>query len=149
MLVGIPVGLWIDRLVSKRNEKIRQDRLLQLFKGTLNKNKGLIIQAKNDLTNGNVIFYNVDISLLESTSNLKYEIIEDLEFNNSLDSVRYELGHLNKKISLFLEINFSTFRSMNNFSQLKNTLLQAILSHITAVIPLIDDLILQIDSKLK
>ena len=57
-----------------------------------------------------VIFYNVDIQLLEGTCSLKYEIIDNLDLNRQLDSIRYELLHLHRKFELQLEIEFSAYK---------------------------------------
>ncbi len=76
-----------------------------------------------------IIFYNVDMQLLESVSSIKYEMIEDLDLNRLLDSIRYELIHLHRKVELQLEIEYSAYKAMGNYMDRRSQLIGAITAH--------------------
>ncbi len=58
----------------------------------------------NDQLENMIIFYNADTALLDATTAIKYEIIEYLDLNRPIGSVRYELQHLHRKIELQLDL---------------------------------------------
>ncbi|MBW1796037.1 MAG: hypothetical protein JRJ38_16715 [Deltaproteobacteria bacterium] len=138
--VGIPVALWIDRFVSRRRESKeiaerrnaltqRKNQFLQMLHEALRKNLALVEQMERELRPESVIFYNVDTQLLESTSSMKNETIEDLDLNRRLDSIRYELLHLHRKVELQLEIEYSPYKAMANYMDRRAQLVEAITAH--------------------
>ncbi len=138
--VGIPVALWIDRLVSSWQESkesakqritltLRRNQFLQMLREALNKNLQLVQQMEQELRPDVIIFYNVDMQLLESVSSIKYEMIEDLDLNRLLDSIRYELIHLHRKVELQLEIEYSAYKAMGNYMDRRSQLIGAITAH--------------------
>jgi len=139
-LIGIPVALGIDRhLAARRKAEEREqehiltrERKLQFIESleaALRKNQKLVQQMKTELTPQSVIFYNVDTLLLDSTSSIKYQLIEDLRLNQLLDSIRYELAHLHRKVELQLEIEFSAFKEMQGYQNRRSRLISAIHDH--------------------
>jgi len=144
VLAGIPIALAIDRWLHGRRQQeerrqsrlsaiARQRQLLELVRSALDKNKKLVEQMKAELLPQYVIFYNVDTVLLDGTSSLKYEVVEDLEFNRLLDSIRYELGHLHTKVDLQLQIEFSAFKAMQAYQERRETLVNAIRNHFPGI----------------
>ena len=114
VVIGIPVALLIDRLVSQwqKGKEVDKPKIIDSHQKTqllltlnkiLQKNLRLVEQMENELKPEVVFFYNVETQLLESTSFLKYEILDDLELNLQLDMVRYELMQLHRKVELQLE----------------------------------------------
>jgi hypothetical protein len=143
-LIGIPTALWIDRSISKRREaekaRTRQDiadqrrnQLVQVLLESLRKNYALVEQMEQELRPERVIFYNVDTQLLESSGSIKYEIIDDLDLNHRLDSIRYELLHLHRKVELQLEIEYSSYKMIDNYMQRRATLVGAIREHLPRI----------------
>jgi len=139
-LIGIPVALGIDRhLAARRKAEEREqehiltrERKLQFIESleaALLKNQQLVQQMKTELTPQSVIFYNVDTLLLDSTSSIKYQLIEDLRVNQLLESIRYELAHLHRKVELQLEIEFSAFKAMQGYQDRRSRLINAIHAH--------------------
>jgi hypothetical protein len=113
-VVAIGVPIWWDNRKKRIEEQLSKQKdiattntkrlqLLSLFQEAMKKNLQLVNQAEEELKE-QVIFYNVDTTLLESTASLKYELIENIELNRLVDSVRYELEHFHRKIDLQLEI---------------------------------------------
>lgn len=143
-LIGIPIALALDRhLAVRRKAEERQqeyiltlERKLQLvesLEAALRKNQQLVQQMKAQLTPQSVIFYNVDTLLLDSTSSIKYQLIEDLSLNQVLDSIRYELAHLHRKVELQLEIEFSAFKAMGGYQARRTRLIGAIHDHLPRI----------------
>lgn len=143
-LVGIPIALWLNRLIDSRRQKAdkemiksqmveRRKQFSAMLVAALQKNAALVAQMKQQLTPNKVIFYNVDNLVLESTSSLKYELIEDLDLNRLLDSIRYELDHIHKKVELQLETVYSSYRAMGGFQKNRTQLIQAIIDHFPRV----------------
>lgn len=139
-VIGIPIALVIDRhLAARRKAEERQqahtltlERKLQLIESleaALRKNQQLVQQMKTELTPQSVIFYNVDTLLLDSTSSIKYQLIEDLRLDQLLDSIRYELAHLHRKVDLQVEIEFSAFKAMQRYQVRRSQLISAIRDH--------------------
>jgi len=140
VLVGIPVALCLNRFLTRRQESRetskqqvlatqRRHQLLQILREALQKNRDLVLQMEQELRPKTLIFYNVDTQLLEATSSIKYEILDELELSRLLDSIRYELLHLHRKVELQLEIEYSAFKAMGNYGETRAGLVQAIRAH--------------------
>jgi uncharacterized membrane protein len=136
-LVGIPIALWLNRLLTRWQEHRktsqeqalahhRRNQLLQMLRETLQKNRDLILRMEQELRSKTVIFYNVDTQLLDATSSVKYEVLDDLELSHLLDSIRYDLLHLHRRVELQLEIAYSAFKAMDTYRQMRDSLIQAI-----------------------
>ena len=159
VVLGIPAALWINRWISNIEDQKERDRqkeikaerckdLLRLLRGALEKNQKLLEQMEREIRPDYVIFYNVDTQLLDATSSLKYEIIENLELNQLLDSIRYELLHLHRKVDLQLEITYSAFQAISSYEESRKRLVEAILAHIPNIKSEIDEALRMIDAEL-
>ena len=137
VLIGIPVALLIDRLASKKQDEReaeiqreiflqKQKQLLLMVKETLQSNLEIIDWAADELEPETILVYNVDTQLLESTSSIKYEIIENTELNRRLDSIRYELLYLHHKLELQFGIAFISYAAMSNYMERRKELIRVI-----------------------
>ncbi len=147
VLLGIPIALWVNRWIENRGKKQKKSDLLQLFHETLEKNKSLLEQMSRELDPKYIIFYNVDTSLLESTASLKYEIIDNSELNRRLDTLRYELQHIHRKVELQLEIAYSALMAMSNYLTIRANLISATKGHLPRIIEEIDQVLKIIDEQ--
>jgi len=140
VVVGIPTALWVDRFLIRRQEEKeatkeralatqRRRQMLQILREALQKNLNLVRQMEGELQPATVLFYNVDTQLLEATSAIKYEILDELELSRLLDSIRYELLHLHRKVELQLEIEYSASKAMTSYGKMRAQLVQAIRDH--------------------
>jgi hypothetical protein len=140
VLFGIPFALWVNRRILRQQESKeaaerqntltrRKNQFLHLLQEALQKNLDLVKQMEQELKPGGGVYYNVDTQLLESTSSLKYGIIEDLDLNRRLDSIRYELLHLHRKVEIQLDIAYSTYRAMDHYREQRAQLIGAITMH--------------------
>lgn len=157
--VGIPVALWIDRFLSGRREAKesakqgaietqRKNQFLQMLFEALDKNLQLVQQMEQEVRPDYIIFYNVDTQLLESVSSIKYDLIDDLDFNRRLDSIRYELIHLHRKVELQLEIEYSVYKAMGNYMEKRTQLVGAITAHFPRIKQEISEALAIITTKL-
>jgi len=157
--VGIPVALGIHRLVTRWREskKVavqrsslaqRRSQFLQMLRESLEKNLALVKQMEREVRPESVIFYNVDTQLLEATSSIKYEITEDLDLNRRLDSIRYELLHLHRKVELQLEIEYSAYKAIRGYMERRAELIRAITVHFPRIKKEIRDALGIISAKL-
>lgn len=107
-LIGIPAGLALNHAWEHRVDSARRKQLRSALKETVDKNSYLIEQIKDWLSKpGGTPFFNVDLTLLEATATLKYEILNNIELCREIDTLRYELTHLSRKINVLLELEFN------------------------------------------
>jgi hypothetical protein len=145
--VGAAVGVWVafwfeHRQASKASveESSREAKttaegkkqVINLLKGALEKNLGLLRQMKAEVPT-KIIYYNVDVELLEATASLKYGAVDDLDFNRQIDIIRYELVHLHRKVNLLLEFFYLGRSSFADSSALLGALRGAICGHIPLI----------------
>jgi hypothetical protein len=123
-LIGVFVALMANQWISARSKRIkkeaennllriRQKQFLNMYFKTLQKNRALIKQMLNEVKPNFVIFYNVDLSIMESTASNKFELINNMGLNEAIDILRYELTHLRRKVDMQFEMQYSAIR-MNN-----------------------------------
>jgi hypothetical protein len=107
-LIGIPAGLALNHAWEHRVDSARRKQLRSALKETVDKNLYLIEQIKDWLsTSGGTPFFNVDLTLVEATATIKYEILNDIELCREIDTLRFELTHLSRKINVLLELEFN------------------------------------------
>lgn len=126
VIVGIPIGLWLDRRRSARETKGRQRSLLSTIAGTLLMNLAVLDSLAPNLTPDDVPLLNVDPTVLDATAGLKWEIIDDAELNAALDLVRYALQDLRRKLDLQLEMENSSFKTVNTYMASRKVMMGAI-----------------------
>lgn len=104
-LLGIPAGIALNHAWSKRVDKTRRWQLRSALRDTVDRNAYLVGQIEKSINKpGCISFLNVDLTLLESTSTLKYEVLDDIELCKQIDVLRYELVHFSRKVDLLLDL---------------------------------------------
>lgn len=127
--VGVFLAFSIDRHKSQRKMKKQQKELLRLLRATLEKNKSRIKQLEGELTGYNeretlskkaVLkpTYTIDVLPLESTVSLQYELIDSINLKSHLDTVRYELAHLNRQLDML-----AVTEDVENYRELVGTIM--------------------------
>jgi hypothetical protein len=162
VIAGIPAAFWLDRRIHQWQESNklaaqkaslaeRRNHFLRMLTETLKKNHVLLDQMEHEVPKY-TIFYNVDTQLLDSTATLKYEIIDDLDLNQRIDLLRYELTHLHRKVELQLEIAYSIFKvsgGHEHYNQVRMRLVDAIIIHVRSIKQSLKELLEAIDAKLE
>jgi hypothetical protein len=104
-LLGIPAGLAVNHAWQYYADRDRRRQLLDAITRSVNQNDYLVGQVEDWLNKGGAPYFNMDMPLLESTSSLKYELL-DVELCQKLDHLRFELDHLARKVDLLLKLEY-------------------------------------------
>lgn len=84
-----------------------------MIKEAVGKDAYLIRQSEGWVEQPNgTPFFNVDVTLLESTASLKYEVLNDLVLCREVDELRFELVRLSRKVELLLKLEFDSTARM-------------------------------------
>lgn len=144
-VLGIPVGCLVNSLSSKQINRTRRERLWAAIKETVIKNISLVGELEVYVRAGSP-FINVDLSLLDSTANLKYEVLDDIDLCREIDDLRFELEHLSRMVDLLLSLDFnpSARLAINTqgrlYDQLRPELIDSITKRIKFIKPLLGKL---------
>lgn len=136
---GIYGALWLQSKTKKQQKIQKRIDLIKALEENLEKNAHLVTQMMKEVKPDTVIYYNVDTSILESTASVKYEILHNYRLNKKLDSLRYELQHLERKIDLQLEITYNGLLAMTNYRKIRADLIVSIGKHLRTIEPLITE----------
>ena len=140
-LLGIPAGLALNHAWDKRVDASRRKQLLSALKGAVDKNGYLIGQIHEWVSkSGGTPFFNLDLTLLESTATIKYDLLADIDLCREIDYLRFELTHLSRKVDILLDLEFNPSSRMaidapegSMYYKLRPKLVQAISSHIEPI----------------
>ncbi len=160
LIFGIPIALCLDRRARTNQEKAKLEEekgkklqkkkdLLIIIRDALKKNYDLLLEIQSDLSLENLTFHNVDSLLLESVGSIKYEIIDDLEFNKFIDEIRYDIQHIHKRIDLQLEITFSSYSATTSYTKNRNMLISSTYNQTPVILTKIKKALKLIDEKLR
>lgn len=121
VIIGIPVGIGIynyqQKLSSEELQKAKARRKRIYLKEVylnLILNRTIIASIESGLDTGNVIYANVDVQLLESSSGIKHEILDDFALSGKLDSILSSLLHFHRLMDLQLQLAFDYFGRINS-----------------------------------
>ena len=103
-LLGIPCGLALNHVWSVRVNTARTRQLRSALLNSITKNEGLLAEIDKWVGRIGIPFFNVDLTLLDSTANLKYEVFDDIDLCRRIDHLRFELTHLSRKIEMLVRL---------------------------------------------
>jgi hypothetical protein len=138
LVVGIPIGFgvsmgvnhyWQKWSVEPRENAARRQRqrtLIRVLTDNLHRNKGLVERVIEELEKSVIPTFNVDLTLLDSTAQLKFEVLENLELCQALDELRYELDHTHRQIDIWIDVAFSGSRTKSAFQTIEPAIRAAI-----------------------
>ena len=100
------LGWWITGRAGRKSASRRRTQLVQALWETIEFNLEVAKEASEVV--GNTYFaVNIDLSLLESTRSLKYEVLDDINLSRDVDEVSYQFSSLYRLIAIELEMEFS------------------------------------------
>ncbi len=105
-LLGIPAGLAVNHAWRHREDRDRKAQLLEALRQAVDQNLYLMNQIEQWLSNKGMPFFNVDLTILDATASLKYELI-DIPLCRELDQLRFELSHLARKLDTAITLRFN------------------------------------------
>lgn len=97
---------WDNYVIQPRELKAkanRQRQVLLALKEAVEKNRGLIKDIQRYLSDG-LPYFNVDLTLLDATASLKWEVIPNADICRQADLVRFELAHAARKVDRLMHL---------------------------------------------
>ena len=144
-ILAVLGALWVERWRQRRNLQAHRQQILKLLRYALEKNLKLLQQLLSEIKPSYVVFYDIDLLLLNSIDTLKYEVLEDLSFIENIEWIRFELSHLRRKLDLQLHL----WAKGDERSLLqRNEIVESIRQHLPYVIEKVCEVLRQIDSKI-
>jgi hypothetical protein len=111
-VLGIPAGFYVNRWSSKHADRERKEQLFHAIRQAVEHNYALITEIECWINKQGTLFFNVDLTVLDATASLKYELLGDIPLCRKIDRVRFELAHLARKVDLVLEITHDPMKRM-------------------------------------
>ncbi|MBI2165311.1 MAG: hypothetical protein HYU29_02765 [Chloroflexi bacterium] len=100
-------GWWFSGKGKRKAAELRRSQLAKALSQSLEHNLELAKLA-SQLTEKQRLTVNVDLSVLEATRSLKYDILLDIDLSRDVDEVSYQLASLRRLIDLAFGFEFST-----------------------------------------
>jgi hypothetical protein len=95
-------------------------------------------------------YFDVDRTILDATSSLEYEALDDIALCREIDSLRFELAHLSRKLDLLLQLEYDPeakrvvfaegVGQTTSYQQMRPQLAGSILSHIPTITAVLESL---------
>ncbi|HLC33829.1 MAG TPA: hypothetical protein VJJ70_02370 [Anaerolineales bacterium] len=120
--IGVPIALALNRRLQQdedtsrlQQSKLETDRrttqYLKMLQLSLLTNATFLDLIAQRLLPGTVIYSNLDLEHLESTASLKYQLIDDIVLNGTIDSIRFNLRFISRLMDLNVQLSFGPFRA--------------------------------------
>jgi hypothetical protein len=133
VLLGIPVALWIDRMITKSHEKEKATFVLTALSQEITHNLELLGQIQRELQPVTMIYYNLDMNTMRVVSLADFEGIINQELLKRIFRIYYEYEHLNRKIDNQFSMHYSAIRQTAQYNTERGTIIGSILAQITYV----------------
>jgi hypothetical protein len=118
----IAVGVrWVATREGRRATATRRRQLASTLHDTIAHNLGIVGEAI-ELAEDAILVVNLDLSILDATQALKYELVADIELDRDIDELRYLLASLHRLLDLRLGIEYSTMLSLSNIGSIRSNL---------------------------
>jgi hypothetical protein len=111
VVLGIPAGWAIDRLVTKRHNRKNALYILKNIKTEVGHNISSLQALKKDLELDRIALSNVELVRWNSLSIGEYQEIISPELISNICSLYADLELLSKKVQLQIDINYSALRA--------------------------------------
>jgi|TARA_Y100000031_G_C8041011_1_gene301673 hypothetical protein len=115
-------GWWLGGKQRRKADALRRSQLAQALAETLEDNLGLVRSA-SQLRDQGLLTVNIDLSLLDATRTLKYEVFQDINLSRDIDEIDYQLASLHRLIALRFDMEYSgTILAFSGRNQLRTNL---------------------------
>jgi len=142
---GLPFALLIDRLITRRKNKEDKNTVLLVLMNTIKKNIGLLEQMSNEFKRNAMPFYPIDIIVLESYAK-DYHSLLRIEICSKLDTIRYELLHIGRKLDKMFELYDQVFNE-SKITRSYEIFKASIASHAEILIPQLSEMLELLDKE--
>jgi hypothetical protein len=119
VVAAVPAGLWLNRLAQRREERERkaqsaerQAQLIHALHETLVVNQHYLQAFLDD--NDAVLLDGVDLTVLEATASLKYEILGDIGLARDIDKLRASLAEIGEGIKMMVRAQYDAVLHENS-----------------------------------
>jgi hypothetical protein len=113
--IAVFVYRWQQTEQAQRESAVRAERRQQLLtavRQNVMDNRERVAQIQAVLPQ-QIVFQNLDLSILDSTASLKYEVLDDIDFCRRLDSLRAESRQAYTQLDQLRNVDFDgTLRSL-------------------------------------
>ena len=147
VMLGIPVGLAVERYKSDWDKAEERGYLLSSIDQALATNMDLVDKLATDLRPDRIVHYNVDPFFLAATAEVRYRIIDDLQLNKEIEAIRAELDTIRHMITAQFDLGYGIESRTTNGSELRALLLDAIQKRLSKLRELIGKARARIASK--
>lgn len=119
LMVGFPPSILIAYMTShiwdtwrvqpteEKTKAGRERQMLFALKEAAEKNIFLVTEGQKYLDAGGHPYYDLDLTLLDATASLKWDIIQSVEICKQTDLVRFELAHASRKLDQLVNLFFN------------------------------------------
>lgn len=106
------LDLSLNRRKERRKKAENRQNLVALLRRTLESNRSACTQMIGELSGSapggfQVPSYNVDLAVLSATAAIHQEVLNDLALSQSIDTARFELMHLERRIDALAQLAYS------------------------------------------
>jgi len=113
---------WLSGWERRKEEARRRSRLAQALGENLEANLE-IAKSASEIEDDAFLTVNIDLSLLEATRSLKYEVMGDIDLSRDIDEVGYQFSSLHRLIDVRFEMEYSgSTLSLSNIGRLRTNL---------------------------
>ena len=120
LLIALGVR-WLATREAGKTTGTRQRQLAMVLRDTIRQNLE-IAEAAKDISDEQILDVNIDLSVLDSTQSLKYDLLGDIELNRDIDEVRFQLATLHRLVDLRLGVEYSPLLAMSNLQSIRANL---------------------------
>ena len=128
LAIGTAVGgWWLSGRRRRKAAAVRRGQLAYALAQSLEHDLE-IAKAASELPEDKILTVNVDLSLIEATRSLKYDVFGDIDLSRDIDEVGYQLASLRRLLELRLEMEYSgsvlAFTGLNQMRKGLNDLIR-------------------------
>ena len=105
--LAIPTALYVNSIIKRKQQKEEKEQLSLVLRETLESNLELFDKVKKDLGTlepNNLPLNPMDLTILNSTSVRKYELLDDFSVCQAIDNARYKLIEHEEKLGIIRRI---------------------------------------------
>lgn len=112
VMLAIPAGLGLDRIVTGIKKRADRTALLQAYYQAVQDNEEILRQLQGDVVPGSTAYYTLKFGQFEVLAAQAADLLGNLELYKQLTNYHYQLKLLGRKLDLHLQVNFGTVRTM-------------------------------------
>ena len=146
LLLGIPIALWLDRMIVRRHQKEEAKNVLSAFKDELSHNLKLIGYVREQLGR-DLVVSKLDLSTWEAIAD-KLGILDNYELIGVISRIHHEYKLINREIDAEFQARFTKVPEKYP-GELRGTINKTIRMHCNSLEKETKELIKEIETELQ